>query len=280
MCTRFSTILLLCLGVLGSTKAFAQAATYTNRLGMTFVLIQPGSMIVGRFQPPYPHQPPTNRGSAASQSGLVWTPHDYALADELVRQDARPGFMVTLSRPYYIGQFEVTQAQWKQVMGTNPSTFQGKRVVDDAGQHPVEQVSWLATQAFLKKLNNLDKSGHYRLPTEFEWEYAARAGATDDIPWSVIQATAQLGTVTTNRVGQKKPNAWGLYDTLGNVWEWVQDYYNEKPFADPNPPRSGAEHVLKGASFVGDVKNATYLTHAAGPGNGWDVGFRIVREAR
>jgi formylglycine-generating enzyme required for sulfatase activity len=79
-------------------------------------------------------------------------------------------------------------------------------------------------------------------------------------------------------VGQKEPNAWGLYDTLGNVWEWVQDYYNEKIFADPTPPDTGTVHVLKGASFVGDVKNLTYRTHGAGPANGWDVGFRVVRE--
>ena len=73
------------------------------------------------------------------------------------------------------------------------------------------------------------------------------------------------------------PNAWGLYDTLGNVWEWVQDYYNEKIFADPTPPRSGTQHVLKGGGFAADVKNATYLTHAAGPGSKFDVGFRVVK---
>lgn len=79
-------------------------------------------------------------------------------------------------------------------------------------------------------------------------------------------------------MGTKKPNAWGLYDTLGNVWEWVQDRYNEKIFADPTPPKSGSQHVLKGAPFYGDVKNATYMTHAAGPGSKYDVGFRVVME--
>ncbi|WP_245563675.1 formylglycine-generating enzyme family protein [Spirosoma luteum] len=261
-------------------RLVAQDATYTNSIGMKFVLIQPGSMLVGRFQPPYPKQNPSENASAAQKSGLPWTGKEYQLAEKLVKQDARPGFPVTINRPYYIGKFEVTQGQWKQVMGTNPSAFQGSKVADDADQHPVENVTWQDVQKFISKLNALDKGRHYRLPTEFEWEYAARAGAKDDIAWKDIQASAQLGSVTTGRVGQKAPNAWGLYDTLGNVWEWVQDYYNEKLFADPSPTRTGKQHVLKGASFMGDVKNATYMTHAGGPGNGWDVGFRVVLETK
>lgn len=266
--------------LLSTSSAPAQNPTYTNRIGMEFVLIQPGSMTVGRFQPPYPKPPQSDTTSKKNKAGLQWTEKDYTLAEKMVQQDTRPGFPVKISRPYYIGKFEVTQAQWKQVMGTNPSAFQGSQVKDEADQHPVEQVTWSDTQKFLAKLNTLDKDFHYRLPTEFEWEYAARAGAEDDISWKNIWAEAQMGTTTTGKVGQKKPNARGLYDMLGNVWEWVQDYYNEKLFADPSPPRSGNQHVLKGASFVGDVKNATYMTHAAGPGNGWDVGFRVVMEAK
>lgn len=214
-----------------------------------------------------------------------WTRQDYQLAAKLAQQEARPGFRVQIKGAYYIGKFEVTQGQWKQVMGANPSVFQGDNVKDNADQHPVEQVTWQDAQKFLIKLNTIDKAHHYRLPTEFEWEYAARAGADDDISWKDIWKSAQLGGMTTYAVGQKTPNAWGLHDTLGNVWEWVQDAYNEKLFADPvdpsnRPPRSGSQHVLKGASFVGDVKNATYMTHAAGPGNGWDVGFRVVMDVK
>ncbi|HZX73067.1 MAG TPA: SUMF1/EgtB/PvdO family nonheme iron enzyme, partial [Cyclobacteriaceae bacterium] len=104
--------------------------------------------------------------------------------------------------------------------------------------------------------------------------------ATDDIPWADIRTNAVISQKTTAVVGTKKPNAWGLYDTLGNVWEWVQDVYNEKIFADPVPPKSGKEHVLKGAPFYGDVKNATYMTHAGGPGSKYDTGFRIVMEVK
>jgi formylglycine-generating enzyme required for sulfatase activity len=197
-------------------------------------------------------------------------------SEEMAKKDAMPGFIVNMKKAYYIGRFEVTQEQWEKVMGSNPSVFKN----DSSANHPVENISWSDAQAFIKKLNAIDHKHVYHLPTEFEWEYAARAGAKDDIPWTEIQACAVLGGDMPANVGTKKPNAWGLYDMLGNVWEWVQDFYNEKIFADPIPPKSGKEHVLKGASFTGDVKNATYMTHAAGPGNGFDIGLRVVMEAK
>jgi formylglycine-generating enzyme required for sulfatase activity len=252
---------------------------YTNRIGMPFVEIKPGTMVVGKFQPTtsrfgFLEQ---YRKNETDDMGLPKLPDtDYRLSKELSEQATLPGFTVTLSKSYFLGQFEVTQAQWKKVMGNNPSYF---KALPDADNHPVENVRWKDAQAFIKKLNKLEKGkAHYRLPTEFEWEYAARAGATDDIAWSDIQATAQIAKQTTQPVGQKLPNAWGIYDMLGNVWEWTQDYYNEKIFADANPPKSGKEHVLKGAPFYGDVKNATYVTHAGGPGSKYDVGFRVVME--
>jgi formylglycine-generating enzyme required for sulfatase activity len=245
----------------------AQQPEYTNAVGMQFVLIQPGSVIVGKFQP------------TVGKRDFAGAP----LSEKLVREsermaleDAMPGFIVNINQPFYLGRFEVTQEQWQRVMGNNPSTFKN----DSSGKRPVENITWNNAQAFIKRLNAIDRNNVYRLPTEFEWEYAARAGSQDDIPWNEIQASAVLGGKTPQDVGTKKPNAWGLYDMLGNVWELVSDFYNEKIFADPAPPKSGKQHVLKGASFTGDVKNATYMTHAAGPGNGFDIGLRVVMETK
>jgi formylglycine-generating enzyme len=271
---------ILCLNLLLSIGVGAQSPTHTNSIGIQFVLIQPGKFAVGKFHPPYPIPSDTMKNKTRDLvmwmgDGRSYNQKEFDNARGLARKDSSDGFEVQISKPYYIGKFEVTQAQWKKIMGNNPSTF-NTDLVADADDHPVENVTWDEAQEFISRLNKLEKHKRYRLPTEFEWEYAARAGAQDDIPWKEIQQTAQLALKTTQPVGKKQPNAWGLYDMLGNVWEWVADVYNEKIFADPVSPRRGNQHVLKGASFVGDVKNATYMTHAGGPGNGWDVGFRII----
>jgi formylglycine-generating enzyme len=262
--------------------ALSQPRTFTNSIGVEFILVKPGTMVVGKFQPPYPVPEDTVKGAKRPMvmwmgDGRPYNAQEFELAEQLAQADATEGFIVNVSREYYIAKYEVTQEQWRKVMGKNPSVFQGQLVVA-SDSHPVDNVTWEDVQNFVARLNEQEKGRKYRLPTEFEWEYAARAGAEGDIAWSETQLVAQLGSKTTQRVGQKKPNPWGLYDMLGNVWEWVADYYNGKIFADPVPPASGSVHVLKGASFAGDVKNATWLTHAGGPGNGWDVGFRIVME--
>ena len=171
----------ICCCLLLVVQTQAQPQTYTNRIGIEFVLIQPGSLVVGRFQPTYPNPPVLADTLEKKAEAAPWTQKEYQLAAALATQDARPGFTAQIKRPYYIGKFELTQGQWKQVMGSNPSGFQGDNVTDNADLHPVERVTWPNTQQFLAKLNALDKSHHYRLPTEFEWEYAARAGANDDI---------------------------------------------------------------------------------------------------
>jgi sulfatase modifying factor 1 len=285
----------------------ALAPSLTDAIGMEMVLIQPGATLVGRFQPVCPVAGPTGTptfagtaparppGAGAGGAGggaaggaatrpppdphTLWTAADAALCEQMSRRDATPGFQVAIDHPFYLGKYEVTQAQWKRVMGSNPSVFQGSRVKDDADRHPVENVTWAQARAFLARLNRMDRTAHYRLPTEFEWEYAARAGTPGEPTWAAAREQAATG-LTTLPVGSKKPNAWGVYDMFGNVWEWVDDFYNEKMFPDPTPPRGGREHVLKGASFLGDVKNFTPSTHGGGPGDGYDNGFRVVRDAR
>jgi formylglycine-generating enzyme len=265
-----------------SAPAGGQAPTMTsNAAGIELVLINPGSFVLGTFQPPYPKPPDPNAPipSGRGGRGTPLTADEYKKIEAAAKADYMPGFRVTISRPFYIGKYEVTQAQWRRVMGTNPSMFQGAKVQGSSDDHPVDSVTWDDAQAFVRRLNAMEKTTRYRLPTEFEWEYAARAGAEGDIAWTDIRQQAWAGSNrSTQAVGKLKPNAWGLHDMLGNVWEWVQDYYNEKLFADPVPPETGREHVLKGAGFVGDVKNATWMTHAAGPGSKFDVGLRIVRD--
>ena len=256
-------------------------ATVTNSIGMEFVLIRPGTMQVGVFRPPYPKPADANAPSAARGARPALTADEYTRIERLAKADYSDGFPVTISRAFYVGRYEVTQAQWTRVMGTNPSIFQGDKVIDDASRHPVENVTWDDAQRFIEKLNALERTSAYRLPTEFEWEYAARAGEDADTPWKIVGERAIAGYnqyFTTHVVGEKKPNAWGLYDMQGNVWEWVQDWYNEKIFADPSPPATGEDHVLKGGGFLADVKNAIPATHAAGPGSRFDVGFRIARD--
>ena len=265
-----SVLFLIC-----TIDSSAQQTEITNKFGMQFVHIQPGTMLVGKYAPT------VSRGwgydpKRKSEFPQILPEADFELAEQLASAASQPGFMVTIDQPYYIGKFEVTQSQWEKVMDSNPSTFNEILLKLDTRNFPVESISWKDVQEFIKKLNQLDTEYSYRLPSEFEWEYAARAGAQDDIAWSEINKVAVIAKSTPANIGSKQPNAWGLYDMLGNVWEWVEDIYNEQLFADPIPPKKGKEHVLKGAPFYGDVKNATYMTHAGGPGSKYDIGFRLV----
>jgi len=193
--------------------------------------------------------------------------------------DEKPRHRVRITKRFEMGKYEVTQAQWKAAMGANPSTFKG----DD---RPVETVSWNDVQEFLKRLNATDDGYRYRLPTEAEWEYAARAGSTadgvanvDEIAWYGENSGRE-----THPVGRKRANAWSLYDMLGNVWEWCADwhganYYASSPVDDPQGPASGTDRVVRGGSwdrFVGVWPAYRYWFDP-------DVrsissGFRLVRE--
>jgi len=174
---------------------------------------------------------------------------------------------VLITKPFYIGKYEVTQEVWEKVMGTNPSGFKGAK-------NPVESVSWDGCQEFLKKLNALPHpypspfgrgskgEGLFRLPTEAEWEWACRAGTRTRFCFGGEESgLADYGWYdgnsgrTTHPVGAKKPNAWGLYDCHGNVWEWCGDWYHEYsqgwwPKVDPTGPVTGDHRVLRGESWL------------------------------
>ena len=170
--------------------------------------------------------------------------------------DEGPQTRVTLTRAFWLGQTEVTQAQWEALMGSNPSTFKG-------ASRPVEQVSWNDAMAFCRKLTEreraagrLPKGYAYTLPTEAQWEYACRAGTTglyagdgnlDDMGWY----EGNSGN-TTHPVGQKQPNTWGLYDMHGNVWEWCLDWYGNYPggrVTDYAGPSTGTRRVFRGGGW-------------------------------
>ena len=174
--------------------------------------------------------------------------------DEKDRDDNEMQHWVVITRPFYLGKYEVTQRQWEKVMRANSSHHKG-------ATNPVENVSWSDSQEFLKRLNNLGVAkGRFRLPTEAEWEWACRAGtrtkyysgeadaALTDYAWFHANSGGK-----TRPVGTRKPNAWGLYDLHGNVWErcgdWYrEDYYGKSPRYDPMGPTTGPVRVLRGGA--------------------------------
>jgi len=205
----------------------------TNSIGMKLVLIPKGTFMMGSPE------------------------------SEEERQKDRTQHEVTISKDYYLGVYEVTQAQYEKVIGKNPSHFQGAIVGNENADLPVENVSWDDAVEFCKKLSDLPeekKAGRvYRLPTEAEWEFACRAGSTtaysfgasskslDDYAWNVGNSGDQ-----THPVGEKKANAWGLYDMHGNVWEWCSDWYGQYPkgaVSDPAGPKEGSSRVYRGGCW-------------------------------
>jgi formylglycine-generating enzyme required for sulfatase activity len=206
----------------GASAGLAEETT--NSIGMKFVLIPAGEFLMG-------------------------APGSDRKADD----DEKPQHKVIISQPFYLGKYEATQSQREAVMGNNPSTFKGR-------SNPVEMVSWDDVQVFIKKLNQKEGGNKYRLPTEAEWEYAARAGTAG--AYSFGDDEAALGRYawygehynsgSTHPVGQKEPNGWGLYDMHGNVWEWAQDWfgaYSSSPATDPRGPSSGSYRVIRGGAW-------------------------------
>jgi len=204
-------------------------------------------------------------------------------SDRLASNDEKPQYEVTIRRGFYLGKYEITQAQWEAVMGSNPSRHKG-------ANRPVEQVSWYGVQSFIHRLNEAVGDSLYRLPTEAEWEYACRAGTTTR--WSFGDDESLLGDYAwyngnnspsgTKEMGTKLPNPWGLYDMHGNVYEWCQDWhssYSSGSQIDPMGPTSGSRRVSRGGSFR-SIAWGTRSAHrgSAAPGDSYDgFGARLVR---
>ncbi len=208
----------------------ASSHVLSNALGMEFVFISGGTFIMG--------------GDASAEE--------------------QPPRAVDV-RPFYLGKFEVTQAQWEQVMGYNPSLYPNPR-------RPVDQVTWLDVQSFIERLNAMEGGGRYRLPSEAEWEYAARAGGTarwffGDDGGSLPRYAwyGQSGDVGTRLVGRGAPNPWGLYDIYGNVWEWVQDCWHGDYRGAPSDARVWMDGGDCGRRMV--------------RGGGWNSSARAARSA-
>lgn len=232
-----------------------------NDIGITFVRIPAGSFMMG------------SQASDANASAVE-----------------KPRHQVTISQPFYIGLTEVTQGQWEAVMGQSPYDLErsnsyyelpgmAERITHH--EHPAT-VSWNDAQDFINRLNEMDSEHHYRLPTEAEWEYVARAGTQTAYSFgddkSELSKYAWYGedfdTGGTHPVGSKQPNPWGLYDVHGNVWEWVQDWYTPSYTAgsqtDPTAlppvtkkPSEAAAGIAPPPAGAAPIKNPTQQTIVA-----------------
>ena len=216
-------------------------------------------------------------------------------ADEPGRdQNEGPQHRVTISRGFYIGKYEITQAQWTSVMHAQP--WASKSHVEENPHHPAVYISWEDVQEFTRRLNRMAGAEVYRLPTAAEWEYACRAGTAT--PWSfgeddsALQKYAWYADNTWevderygHAVGTKLPNSWGLHDMHGNVWEWVQDWYSNEtysnsPEVDPKGPAEGFLRVGRGGAFgnYGHVLRSANRSGGDPTSRNAGTGARLVRQ--
>ena len=226
----------------------------TNSIGAEFVLIPVGSFTMG-----------SNAGD----------------------EGEKPSHEVKILQSFYLQTTQITQGQWKKVMGDNPSEFQ------DCGAYcPVENVSWNHTQNFIQKLNDMEGIEKYRLPSEAEWEYGCRSGFTTE--FSFGDDAGELGEYAwyednsegkTHPVGQKEPNAWSLYDIHGNVWEWVEDDWHGNYDKAPSDGRAWIDkprrpfRVIRGGSWISVEHDCRSASRSSGTPDDRDtnIGFRLVR---
>jgi formylglycine-generating enzyme required for sulfatase activity len=258
-------IVILFSGGCSNKKDESLKKSYVNSIGMEFVLIPSGSFSLG--------------ADDNIESGYEYE---------------KPKHNVVISKSFYIGKYEVTQEEWERVMGYNPSKFKGAK-------KPVEHISWYDAKIFLSKLNAMENNALYRLPTEAEWEYAARAtpgskysfgndeARLDSYAWYYLPSNDKVSnkTMQTNFVGEKKPNRWGLYDIHGNVWEWTEDWYDPQFYSksskkDPQNYVSSNRVAIRSGSWINSANflRSAARNHQLAIYKGDDVGMRVVMEIR
>jgi formylglycine-generating enzyme required for sulfatase activity len=236
------------------------AENIINSIGMEFVLIPAGEF---------------DMGSPSDEEGRY--------------DDEGPVHRVMISNPFYLGAYEVTQKQWREIMENNPSAFKDNKL-------PVECVSWYDVQEFINKLNEKEMTTKYRLPSEAEWEYAARAGTTTRYFFG--DSESKLGVYawyyensgdTTHPVGEKKPNPWGLYDIHGNVYEWVQDKWHNNydgapadgsPWENGNEDKDDTNRVIRGSGYCQYTAycRSAYRNNEKPVLQFNNIGFRLLQE--
>jgi formylglycine-generating enzyme required for sulfatase activity len=248
-----------------SAPAPVVSTRFTNSVGMKLVRIPAGKFLMGS---------PNDEAGRSPNEG--------------------PRHEVEITKPFYLGVYEVTQAQYRKVMGKNPSSFSAGGPSRNAVRglktedFPVDRVSWDDADKFCKKLS-AEKGARrvYRLPTEAEWEYAARAGTKTRFhcgnTLSPKEANVSAATHRPKKVGSYKPNAWGLYDMHGNVWEWVADwgdpnYYARSPKKDPRCTRPTGAHLVRGGAWTHDAGSARCAFRGLiwGSAAYYHIGFRVA----
>jgi formylglycine-generating enzyme required for sulfatase activity len=263
--------------------------TFTNSIGMQLVLISAGEFMMG--------SPPAEMAWAVEEGKKRQEADWYYWRN----QSSAPLHKVRISRPFFVGIYEVTQSEYQQVMGANPSSFSAagnhadKVAGLDTTRYPVESVSWDDAVQFCRKLSERPQERAsrrvYRLPSDAEWEFACRAGTTTK--WSFgddREMMKEYGwfsssrNLVTHAVGQKKPNRWGLYDMHGNVWEWCldwhhPDYYQQSPAIDPPGPSTGSQRIIRGNTAEGSPASRVAFRMSREPEKSFsDLGFRVVCE--
>ncbi|MDU9050536.1 MAG: formylglycine-generating enzyme family protein [Candidatus Electrothrix sp. Rat3] len=293
-----------------------QAADYTNSIGMEFKSIAPGTFFMGSC---LYSRADKERDNKLEQQGLPPqgpTCPAQVPEDKNALEEEAPQHEVQINKGFQIGTHEVTLGQFKLFLGSLNDQERSKIETEEfqnANTHgdeaPVVTVSWDDAQTFIGWLNQKEGGQKYRLPTEAEWEYAARAGSKTIFFWGdTLEKAPEYAWFNMEHadlliwfpegefnkkenfphpVGLKKPNAWGLYDMAGNVWEWVNDrysatYYQNSPKVDPTGPKNGEIRCFRGGSWYGSAMNLRSAFRGLNvPTHRSDsLGFRLVRETR